>query len=131
VVNYEQARQLGKDSDAPGCWNWSLRNDDVIYTTWPCHNPTPERERCDHETREEAERHHWEAQAAAIEWHPFDVDAALTLHRCDFPGCGSWADGSYAWFHGWEQGEFCVAHSTPEAWREANPFTPGHSEIHS
>lgn len=153
-MNYEQARQIGPDGPAPGKWNWSNSNDSVApnpYTAWPCAWPdfdwpeppldkplsqwpkvTPTgRERCDHDTQEEAERHFHDARIEAIDWRPIDTETARSLHGCDFPDCASWADGATAWMRGWVRGQFCKAHANADGYRAAHPFTPGIREVHS
>lgn len=147
-MNYEQARQLGADSDAPGKWNWSNHHDDSIYTMAPCDwpdyarppfdvvrleyvgwNPTG-RERCDHDTREEADRHHYEHEAATLDWRPIDQDMTRTLQRCDVPDCKGWSTAT-AYGGGWHRGTFCAVHATADGYRLAHPFLAGTQEVHS
>jgi hypothetical protein len=137
-MNYEEARQLGETSDAPGKWNWSNRNDDHIYTAAPCAWPDfvvmsikpTGRERCDHDTREEAERHHWNAEADGMDWRPIDQDTTRTLQRCDFPECQNWSTAT-GWAGGWVRGTYCDDHANADSYRSANPFIPGMQELHS
>jgi len=147
-VNYEQARALGPDSDAPGKWNWSTRRDDHIWTSAPCDWPDyvrppfdvvkleytgwapTGRERCDHDTQEEAERHHWEHESASLDWREIDQKMTRTLQRCDFPECPNWSAFT-AYGGGWVRGTFCWDHANTEQYRLARPFEPGLQEVHS
>jgi hypothetical protein len=91
-MNYEEARQLGAESAAPGKWNWTNMRDGQIWTIAPCDWPDYERpaidprtakyidwaptgrERCDHDTREEAERHQYDAGLTKVTIDPLDLD---------------------------------------------------------
>jgi hypothetical protein len=144
-MNYDEARQLGASSNAPGKWNWSSRNDDHIRTASPCAWPdfvwpknvidystiiATGRERCDHDTREDAERHHWNDTAESMDWRPIDQDMTRTLDRCDFPECKAWSTVT-AWSRGWIRGIYCADHANADSYRLAHPFAPGSQEVHS
>lgn len=144
-MNYEEARQIGPDGPAPGKWNWTNRRDNSIYTTgscaWPDYvwpkdvidyttiKPTG-RERCDHDTREQAERHHYDYDVEKISWHPIDLNTTSTLHRCEIPGCAEWSTVSTSG-HGWGRGTYCDLHGNSDGYRLAHPFVPGLREMHS
>jgi hypothetical protein len=153
-VNYEQARQIGPDGPAPGKWNWTNLNDSVQpapYTIAPCAWPdfkwppfdpsrsldeqskvTPTgRERCDHDTQEEAERHHWQYELSHVSPHPIDKATVRQLDRCDHPGCNEWADYTMRWPDSYRQETVCTKHLTVESLVERHPFTPGLQAIHS
>ncbi len=148
-MNYDQARQLGEESDAPGKWNWSTMNDGVIRTAPPCWFPDfvwpkddPEgiitgkirpsgRPRCDHDTREEAERHHWRHEIDNTEIRQIDLDAARERRRCDYPGCPEW-ETYRSHVRGWGYGDsMCDAHANRASLGEMHPFHPGTRVIHS
>jgi hypothetical protein len=158
-MNYDQARQLGQESDAAGKWNWTSMNDGVVRTAPPCAYPDYEwperfdplnppmptgRLRCDHDTQEEAERHHWRSEMGHARLTEIDLDTADEQHRCQAkPGpriphqtkppdapCREWA--SYViTLPGIAGVQFyvCAAHTTqlPNLY----PFTPGLQVIHS
>jgi hypothetical protein len=135
-MNYEQAREIGPDGPAPGKWNWTNFNDSVApnpYTVAPCAWPdftwpeppldkpisqwpkvTPTgRERCDHDTREEAERHHWKYELGRVRLVKLDLDAIRERHRCAVEDC------------------LCEEHATFNTVVELHPFVPGVRSIHS
>lgn len=158
-MNYEEARQIGKDGPAPGKWNWTNMNDSVQpnpYTIAPCAWPdfewppydytrslqdqpkvTPTgRERCDHDTREEAERHHWEANVAAVTIRRVDLKTARSRSKCDVPGCDNWERYQAQWPDGYIVDSLCARHGGPDR-VEGNPvelihpFVPGTRIVHS
>jgi hypothetical protein len=154
-MNYEQARQIGPDGPAPGKWNWTNLNDSVAdhpYTVAPCAWPdftwppydhtksfadqpqvTPTgRERCDHDTQEEAEQHYWRYELARGAPHPIDKTKAKQLNRCAQPGCEQWADYEIVWPGIAALHDFvCERHLTVKDLAERHPFVPGMQVIHS
>lgn len=150
-MNYEEARQIGPTGPAPGKWNWSTRNDDRIWTSAPCAWPdfvwpdppldkpmsewpkvTPTgRERCDHDTREEAERHHWHDELGRVQLRKIDLDTARQRGRCDVAGCPNWEDYQTRWPDGYQSDSLCEEHATHQTVVALHPFTPGAQVIHS
>ena len=146
-MNYDEARVLGPDSDAPGAWNWTTRNDGVIRTAPPCAWPdfdwssvpfsdilaatvTPAgRARCDHASREEAELHHWTHELDSIRIEPIDLATVRERRRCDVPGCSEWQthQGRAAWL----APDLCDAHANRAGLELVYPFVPGLQEVHS
>jgi hypothetical protein len=143
-MNYDEARQLGKDSEAPGKWNWSSMNDRVIRTAspcaypdyqWPVHfdvlnPPTPTgRERCDHDTREEAERHYYDAQVHGIRMEQLDLDSIRERRRCAVAECPNWEEWRAHWPGGYSIDSLCQQHHDRAA--SLHPFVPDLQVIHS
>lgn len=131
-MNYEEARQIGPDGPNPGKWNWTNYNDSIAehpYTVPPCISANGIR--CDHETREEAERHHWRYEVANVHLHQLDLDRIRERQRCDWPGCPNWEDYQAHWPDGYRVDSLCTAHATLETVVELHPFEPGISSIHS
>lgn len=87
--------------------------------------------RCDHETREEAERHHWRHEIAQVRLRKLDLDRIRERERCDWPGCPNWEDYQAHWPGGYRVDSLCTAHATLETVVELHPFEPGISSIHS
>ena len=136
VVNYEEARQIGPNGPAPGKWNWSNFNDtvqDAPFTAAPCAWPDFEsgRRRCDHDTREEAERHHWEYEVARVQFHRLDLDTLRGRQRCDVPECQNWEDYRTSWPGGFRSDALCTGHANREGVTTIHPFVPGMQSIHS
>lgn len=147
-MNYEQARQIGPDGPAPGKWNWTNANDSIApapYTVEPCaypDSPIPAgwvfgqplertgRERCDHETREDAERHHYEHEISHVRIEPIEGDAR-ELRRCAYPACTQWQSSRAWWPGGYRFDPLCFHQATIEVVRELNPFRPGIAITHS
>jgi hypothetical protein len=152
-VNYEQARQIGPDGPAPGKWNWTNLNDGIQkapYTVDPCAWPDyvrppvdpmtatyvggwapTGRERCDHDTQEEAERHHWRYDLGKVQLTKLDLDALRQRARCDVPECPNWEDYRTRWPGGYVSDSLCEEHATHQTVVGLHPFAPGISEIHS
>ncbi len=148
-MNYEQARQIGPDGPAPGKWNWTNYNDSVAarpYTAAPClfpDSPIPDdwvpgtpvpprdgRERCDHDTQEDAERHRYEYERSNVQFEALNLDTAAERRRCIV--CDDWETHRTRAYWPIADGEsFCTVHATPDGWREAHPFRPGMTHIHS
>lgn len=143
-MNYDQARQLGADSEAPGKWNWTTMNDGVVWTAPPCAYPEYDwpdhfdvlnpprptgRPRCDHDTREEAERHYWEDRRDHIREERLDLDTIRERRRCDVPDCPDWEDWRMHWPGGYLVDSLCDRHRFESA--VLHPFTPGLQVIHS
>lgn len=152
-MNYDQARQIGPEGPAPGKWNWTSMNDGINnghpYTIAPCLWPDgrsvppsplatdpPEhsgRERCDHETQEEAERHRWRFELSSMTPTKIDKDTATELHRCDAEGCPNWADYSLEapFYISPRHNDLCEQHLNPHVLAALHPFVAGWSSIHS
>lgn len=148
-MNYEEARQLGAKSDAPGKWNWSNRNDDRISTASPCAWPdfewppldptdpwgakvTPTgRERCDHDTREEAERHQYDAALTKVTIDLLILDDIHQRRRCDAPDCREWETHRANWHDGYRFDHLCDDDADVAVVAVIHPFVPGMSRIHS
>lgn len=143
-MNYDQARQLGPESEAPGKWNWTTMNDGVVRTASPCFYPDidwdarrslagPEtlggRPRCDHDTREEAERHYWDDQVAHIRIQPIDYASVRELRRCDVGGCADWERFRAQWPGGYVVDSLCDVHRSSAP--TIHPFSSGMAVIHS
>lgn len=144
-MNYEQARHIGSEGPAPGAWNWTTARDGAIWTSHPCawpDSPIPAdwqpgqelvrtgRERCDHATREEAERHHWDAEIADAPLVAVDVDRADAQYRCRYPECRAWATHAIHW-DGFAWDDVCPEHTGEDARRVIRPFTLGLRVVHS
>lgn len=150
-MNYDQARQIGPDGPAPGKWNWSSMNDGINggapYTIAPCrwpddvpasplaHDP-PEhtgRERCDHDTQEEAERHRWLYELSSMMPTPIDKDTVRELHRCDVAECPNWSDYSLEapFYVNPRQNWLCSTHLNPASIQALHPFVAGWASVHS
>ena len=143
-MNYDEARQLGPDAEAAGKWNWTTMNDGQIYTASPCawpDSPFPKdwkfgdpdprhgRLRCDHDTREEAERHYYEHQVSGIRMEELDLDSIRERRRCDVKACRNWEEWRAHWPSGYEVDSLCQQHR--EAFVLLHPFVPGLQVIHS
>ena len=148
-MNYDEARMLAPDTDAPGRWNWTTMNDGVIRTAAPCHYPDFDwdavasdevlapgfhptgRPRCDHLTREEAERHYWRHELDTTKIEPVDLDAIHERRRCDYPGCKEWEEYRTR-VKGWGYGDsLCERHANRVSLEEIHPFILGTRVIHS
>ena len=145
-MNYEQARQLGPDSEAPGKWNWTTMHDGQIATAPPCWYPDIDwltvsefenvgltgRQRCDHDTKEEAERHQWRDELAHVRLEKLDLATARQRLRCDVPDCPDWEDYRAEWPGGWGRFDsLCAWHATFDQVVELHPFSPDRQVIHS
>ena len=160
-MNYEEARQIGPSGPAAGKWNWTNMNDSVQeapFTVAPCAWPdfdwppfdpkkaladqpkvTPTgRERCDHDTREEAERHHYDYELAGVRIQRVDLSTARSRSKCDVPDCQNWERYQAFWPGGFVVDSLCSPHrfakpgeNQPEALRLIHPFVPGSRTIHS
>lgn len=153
-MNYDEARQLGAESENPGAWNWTTMNDGHIRTAAPCAWPdfdwssvTNEailagtvqptgRERCDHETREEAERHQYDAALAKVTIDKLDLDDIRERRRCHGPGadrqgCREWETHRANWHDGYRIDSLCADDATVEVVRLIHPFVPGLRSMHS
>lgn len=148
-MNYEEARQIGPDGPAPGKWNWTTMNDGHIRTAQPCAWPdfdwssvTHEaiiagsvqptgRERCDHDTREEAERHQYDAALAKMTIDRLDLDAIRERRRCDAPRCREWESWRANWHDGYRFDHLCDAHADRATVALIHPFVPGIRSMHS
>lgn len=131
-MNYEQARQVGPDGPAPGKWNWTNFNDGVAdhpYTVEPCREPEPGKERCDHDTQEEAERHHWKHEVLHIRLVKLDLETLRERFRCDVEGCPNWEEYQAHWPGGYVVDHLCEEHY--DGALTLHPFTPGMRLIHS
>jgi len=139
-VNYDQARQI----EATGKWNWTTMNDGAIRTAAPCAYPDFEwpsrfdpinlpkptgRARCDHDTREQAERHHYDDEVRRVRIQKLDLDTLRARHRCAFEGCPRWEDYRAHWPGGYRVDSLCGEHAERSA--ELRPFVPGMQVIHS
>lgn len=132
-MNYEEARQIAEDGPAPGKWNWTNLNDSIApypYTIAPCGIAAGER--CDHDTREEAERHRYEWIAERLQ----EGTLAEEQRPCELPlgdrTCGQWTQHYLQPFG--EAGAWailCDEHRTAEGWRAVNPFRAEVQVIHS
>ena len=142
-MNYDEARQLGPESEAPGKWNWTTMNDRVIRTAPPCAWPDFDdwpsdpmakteptgRQRCDHDTREDAERHHWTYELDELRIAPVDLDLIRDRHRCSVPDCTEWETHRA---HGaWSLDFLCDRHANRAGLESIHPFAPGSRVIHS
>lgn len=125
-MNYEEARQFEN-----GKWNWTNYNDsvnrDYAYVIWPCRDPAPDKKRCDHDTREEAERHHWEWEIEHTRIEPWDEESASDRLRCRVKGCPAWQTRTAFWPDGFRAEPLCDEHGPADVW----PFEPGMRSIHS
>ena len=150
-MNYDEARQLGASSDSPGKWNWSSRNDDHIRTASPCAWPDfvwPKnvidystikptgRDRCDHDTREEAEHHQYDAALAKVTIDLLALDDIRERRRCDAAGddgkgCREWETHRANWYDGYRTDHLCDDHANVIAVAEIHPFIPGMRSMHS
>lgn len=136
-MNYDEARQIES-----GGWHWTTMNDRKVRTAWPClryvgpekplermMNATPDDfERCaPHATREEAERHWYDACLEAVEESNFGDWSGCRV--CDAPtkkGLGN-PQMSRA-FH---VDPLCDEHRTKETLSSLHPFKSGWQVIHS
>jgi len=120
-VNYYAARQLGPNSRAPGKWNWTRMNDGVITTAAPCYQPDGGD---DHDSKEDAERHFWEWEAANLRRTEY-----TTASRCDGPHDGDAPRTAIAFGVRPVGAEVhvCPQHESQavEIWKAAHPFVPG------
>lgn len=144
-MNYDQARQI----EATGKWNWTTMNDGVVRTARPCYFPDFDwdaptvteavmrgepvhptgRERCDHDTRVDAERHYHEDWLARIREEHLDLDTIRERRRCDVPDCNEWEDWRLHWPDGYVVDSLCDKHRFKSG--VLHPFTPGLQVIHS
>jgi hypothetical protein len=117
-MNYDQAREL-----TTGGWHWTTRNDDVIRTAWPCLDCPP------HATRDEAERHFYEACLESVTEQELAVPHSCTVPDCQQPAMSFLGNrGLSRIFAGTA---LCPAHLNRATLRELHPFEPGLSVIHS
>lgn len=152
-MNYEEARQIGPGGPVPGKWNWTNRHDGHISTIEPCAWPDYERpgidpvtatyigwaptgrERCDHDTREEAERHHHTAALARVTIDVLDLDDIRERRRCHHrgsgDGCREWETHRANWHDGYRWDSLCEEHATFDMVAAIHPFVPGMQKIHS
>ena len=139
-MNYEQARQIGPTGPAPGKWNWTNANDGMSpnpFTVAPCRQPEPGKERCDHDTREEAERHHYDYERGQVRIVHIDLSTVRERRRCDVPGCSNWERYHAIWPGGYIVDSLCSRHSGADPTNGlagpdlVHPFEPGLSVIHS
>jgi hypothetical protein len=117
-VNYDQALEL-----ETGGWHWTTFNDDVIRTAWPCLDCPP------HATREEAERHFYEACLESVVER-----STLESWRCAVSDCErpSWKTlGNPQMSRCFRPVPLCTEHCNRATLRELHPFEPGLSVIHS
>lgn len=124
-MNYEQARQIGPNGPAPGKWNWTNFNDGIApnpYTIAPCRDPDLGKERCDHDTRQEAERHHWRYEMALVQLVPFDAVGARERYRCDVSDCPNWEDFYTRWPDGYRMDHLCLDHATFQDVVKLHPY---------
>jgi len=132
-VNYEEARQGGPGALAPDKWNWTNFNDSVskehAYVIAPCRDPEPGKARCDHDTREGAERHHWKHEVLHIRLAKLDLDTLRERFRCDVEGCSNWEEYQAHWPGGYIVDHLCEEHY--DAAPLLHPFMPGARHIHS
>lgn len=137
-MNYDEARALES-----GGWHWTTMNDGRVRPAWPCRryvgdcnledlvagNASPEDfETCEpHATREQAERHFYEACLEAVEevrfgeWHGCAV--------CDQPtkaGLGNRLLSRY-----FRPDPLCDEHRNREQLAQLHPFPPDLSLTHS
>lgn len=153
-MNYDEARPLGAKSENPGKWNWTTMNDHVIRTAGPCAWPDFDwssvdpmdiiagkveptgRERCDHDTREEAERHQYDAALAKVTIDPLNLDDIRERRRCHAPGaegkgCVEWETHRANWHDGYRTDRLCDDHANVETVALIHPFIPGMRSMHS
>lgn len=153
-MNYDEARQLGADSDSPGKWNWTTMNDGRIRTASPCAWPDYDwssvpvevilagtasptgRERCDHDTREAAERHQYDAALAKMTIDRLELDDIRARRRCDAPGddgkgCREWESWRANWHDGYRFDHLCDDHADRATVALIHPFVPGIRSMHS
>ena len=148
-MNYEQARQIGPGGPAPGKWNWTNMNDRRVSTTTPCYYPDFDwagqrilqdiaeglrieptgRERCDHDTQEEAERHHYDYELSRVKLVKIDLTTARQQNRCDVPECPNWANWEAVWPGGYVRDSLCQEHYNESP--TLHPFRSGVQVIHS
>ena len=144
-MNYDEARELrDNESGETRGWHWTTQRDRTIRPAWPCHRYTgdakPEDllrgkadpadfETCEpHATREEAERHYYDACLEAVDELTFTDWSGCQV--CDEPtkkGLGSkLLSRLFA-----SPTPLCDAHRTREQLAELRPFKPGLQSIHS
>lgn len=118
-MNYHEARQT-KDKSG---WDWTTMNDGQIWRSGACADHGPG----GHATREEAERHFYDGEAAKVGEVTYTTASVCEVHP-DVPA--PWTPtaveshmlGSPVYFCDECRSRF----STHEAiWRTHNPFTPG------
>jgi hypothetical protein len=117
-LNYDQAREL-----ETGGWHWTTRNDDVIRTAWPCLDCPP------HATREEAERHFYEACLESV------IERSIMEWRgCVAPGCKrpAWTTlGNPQTSRYFRPVPLCTKHCNRDTLRSLRSFEPGIMLWHS
>lgn len=107
-MNYYEARQR-KD----GVWHWTVMNDNVLRPSQPC------TEDCQHQTREEAERHFYEYEVANLRTQEFEA-----WHKCEAEGCETLTNKVMTPRHGGGV-DLCDVHRTAEQYRVLRPFKAG------
>ncbi len=112
-MNYYVARRRQKDGILIDLWDWTCQNGDAIWPMTPCSLS------CEHKTREEAERHHYE--------YEIETRKRVTFEQADkCVECGEWTDSSFEIGHGIGRLiKLCEKCGTEEAVRKHDPFVPG------
>lgn len=124
-MNYEAARQR----ESNGRWNWTNMRDGRIWTLLPCGYGALGTT-CDHETKEQAERHHYDHELAGVRFEQLDPDRRL-IHRCDVESCRELETQHAVWPDGYTFDSVCDAHANSETVAGLHPFEPGIEVIHS
>ena len=135
-MNYDEARQT-KD----GVWHWTTMNDNVVRTAAPCIQleDIPIEEigtktinvlgRCNHVTKEEAERHFYEYC-----FEPEQIREDTNMHWLDCAKCGAPTKrllGNRGLWSLINQDPLCDEHFGVEILKELHPFHINIKLIHS
>jgi hypothetical protein len=140
-MNYDQARELQE-----GGWHWTTMNDGVVRTAWPClryvgpnisnadfmESPAkPEDfERCEpHASKEEAERHYYDASLAEVRERAFADWSGCRV--CDAPTKKTLENSGMAKAFSLNMDFLCDEHRTREQLAALHPFKADLSLIHS
>lgn len=109
------ARQI-QDGPRAGKWHMTVASDEERW----CHAIGYCGENCAHDTADGARAHYDQWLVDKAEFTSLAVDAVKEQHRCDVPGCNSWA-----WNSGQPPGEYmyrftlCADHLTSDGYKAA------------
>ena len=140
-MNYDEARAIeNKETGEIVGWRWTSKNDGHIRTAWPCIDFAPmapedygrkEPERTHlcppHPTKEEAERHFYDACLA-------EIKESASLNWCDCRKCGAPTKrllGNRDYGSLFSSEPLCDEHCNAESLTDLHPFKTGIYLIHS